>query len=50
MKKNIPSKKHRVCKFPKCKHILSIYNPEIYCYIHQKVMTAERIQTSKVLL
>lgn len=25
---------HRVCKYPKCKNILSIYNHEVYCNIH----------------
>lgn len=32
-------KKGRICKFPGCKHILSIYNPEVYCHIHQRTIT-----------
>ena len=28
-------KKHRICRFAGCKHLLSIYNPETYCYVHQ---------------
>lgn len=38
MKKVSPSKKNRVCKFPNCKHVLSIYNHEIYCYTHQRII------------
>jgi len=34
MKKIRTSYKGRVCKFPHCKHILSIYNHELYCRIH----------------
>ena len=29
-------KKKRICKFLHCKHILSIYNLGIYCYVHQR--------------
>jgi hypothetical protein len=29
-------KKGRVCKYGGCKHVLSIYNPEILCYVHQQ--------------
>jgi len=39
MKRVALIKKRRICKFPNCKHVLSIYNPEIYCYVHQR--TAE---------
>ncbi|MBU1929628.1 MAG: hypothetical protein ABH882_06285 [Candidatus Omnitrophota bacterium] len=28
------SYKGRRCKFPHCKHILSIYNHELFCHIH----------------
>ncbi|MEW6009018.1 MAG: hypothetical protein AB1629_05230 [Candidatus Omnitrophota bacterium] len=34
MKKISTSHKGRICKFPHCKHILSIYNHEAYCHIH----------------
>ncbi len=34
MKKTRTSHKGRVCKFPRCKNLLSIYNHEIYCHIH----------------
>ncbi len=36
MKEITSIKRKRVCKFLHCKHILSIYNPEIYCYAHQR--------------
>ncbi|MBF0494660.1 MAG: hypothetical protein HQL28_05975 [Candidatus Omnitrophica bacterium] len=25
---------HRQCKYPECKHILSIYNHDNYCHVH----------------
>ncbi|OPY58616.1 MAG: hypothetical protein A4E57_04826 [Syntrophorhabdaceae bacterium PtaU1.Bin034] len=34
MKKAKTSHKGRICKFPKCKNVLSIYNHETYCHIH----------------
>jgi len=34
MKKVRTSLKGRICKFPHCKHILSIYNHEAYCHVH----------------
>ncbi|MBI5144781.1 MAG: hypothetical protein HZA27_01185 [Candidatus Omnitrophica bacterium] len=34
MQKVKTSHKGRQCKFPHCKHILSIYNHEAYCHIH----------------
>ncbi|MFA5117019.1 MAG: hypothetical protein WC486_07065 [Candidatus Omnitrophota bacterium] len=34
MKKIRTSLKGRKCKFPHCKHILSIYNHEAYCHVH----------------
>jgi hypothetical protein len=30
------NKKRRICKFSGCGHILSIYNPETYCHVHQQ--------------
>jgi hypothetical protein len=27
---------HRVCKYPECESILSIYNHEDYCNVHMK--------------
>lgn len=34
IKKITTYKKGRKCKHPRCKHILSIYNTEIYCHVH----------------
>jgi hypothetical protein len=34
IKKVKTSSKGRKCKFPHCKHTLSIYNHEDYCHIH----------------
>jgi len=31
------SKKRRVCKFSGCEQILSVYNPETYCHVHQQL-------------
>lgn len=28
------SHKGRKCRYPHCKHILSIYNHEAYCHVH----------------
>jgi len=36
MKEVASIKKKRTCKFLHCKRTLSIYNPEIYCYMHQR--------------
>ena len=33
------SPRHRKCKYPLCKNILSIYNHEIYCYAHLKAIS-----------
>ena len=38
-------KKKRVCKFLHCKHILSIYNPGIYCYVHRREVDNEKSST-----
>ena len=35
-KKIKPNKKRRVCRFTGCRQILSIYNPETYCHVHQQ--------------
>jgi hypothetical protein len=35
VKKVKTSGKGRVCKYRNCKHILSIYNHELYCHVHQ---------------
>jgi hypothetical protein len=35
MKKVRTSAKGRVCKYRSCKNLLSIYNHELYCHIHQ---------------
>ncbi|MEI6631426.1 MAG: hypothetical protein WCL25_02295 [bacterium] len=34
MKKVKTSSKGRICRYPHCKHILSIYNHEDYCHVH----------------
>jgi hypothetical protein len=34
MKKVKTSQRGRKCKFPLCKHTLSIYNHQDYCHIH----------------
>ena len=36
MKEVTSIKRKRICKFLHCKRILSIYNPGIYCYAHQR--------------
>lgn len=36
MKEIVSIKRKRVCKFLHCKNILSIYNPGVYCYVHQR--------------
>jgi hypothetical protein len=30
------NKKRRICRFAGCKHLLSIYNPETFCHVHQQ--------------
>jgi len=47
MKKIKTSSKGRKCKFPHCKHILSIYNHESYCHVHLG-MTVGSIDKQKV--
>jgi hypothetical protein len=44
MKKIKTSHKGRICKFPHCKHILSIYNHETYCHIHLSLVGTEHKQ------
>jgi len=34
MKKVKTSQKGRKCRYPHCKHILSVYNHELYCHVH----------------
>jgi len=36
MKKIVTSRKNRVCKARECKHLLSIYNAQDICYVHQR--------------
>jgi len=38
-------KRKRICKFLRCKHVLSIYNPGAYCYVHQKKVDNEKSPT-----
>ena len=42
MKKIEAYKKNRVCKFPNCNRTLSIYNREIYCYVHQRATAGQK--------
>jgi len=35
-KKIRTNKKHRICRITGCKHILSIYNVENHCHVHQQ--------------
>ncbi|MFH1691687.1 MAG: hypothetical protein ABIC68_03835 [Candidatus Omnitrophota bacterium] len=45
MKKIKVSRKGRMCKFPHCRIILSIYNHSSYCNLHQDKM--EELSVSK---
>lgn len=40
------NKRRRVCRFSGCKHVLSVYNPESYCYVHQQVEMERQIFSS----
>ena len=49
MKKVKVSHKGRMCKFPHCRIILSIYNHDRYCYLHQdKIGTQAVLRTAKI--
>ena len=39
-KKIKTNRKHRVCRFVRCEQVLSIYNSEVYCHVHQQVVMA----------
>ena len=39
-KKIKTQKKRRVCKATGCKNILSVYNPDAHCYVHQQIAMA----------
>ncbi len=41
MKKVNTSLKGRVCKYRRCKNILSIYNHELYCHVHLDMIMRE---------
>jgi len=41
-KKLRTSPKGRTCAFPRCKHILSIYNHAPYCHIHREKKAAQK--------
>jgi hypothetical protein len=47
-KKLKTSAEGRICKFPHCKRILSIYNHEAYCHIHWNQVSHE--QKPKILI
>jgi hypothetical protein len=36
-------KKHRTCRFAGCKQILSIYNSETHCYVHQRATLSKEL-------
>ncbi|MHC4425691.1 MAG: hypothetical protein ACYSYV_06295 [Planctomycetota bacterium] len=36
----------RKCAFPRCKHLLSIYNHDAYCHIHRDQASQERMRKS----
>jgi len=38
MKKVNSIERQRICKSPACDRILSIYNPDIYCYVCQRAL------------
>jgi hypothetical protein len=41
IKKVRTSLKGRKCKYPHCKHLLSIYNHEAYCHVHLEQLASE---------
>jgi len=46
IKKLKTSANDRECMFPGCKHILSIYNHEIYCHVHRdKMADKQKLKT-----
>lgn len=49
MKKIKVSHKGRVCRFPRCRIVLSIYNHECYCYLHQNKIDAQAVLKSAKL-
>lgn len=49
MKKIKVSRKGRMCKFPHCRIILSIYNHDCFCNLHQDKMDMQAVlKTAKV--
>ena len=52
MKKVKTSAKGRVCRYRKCHNILSIYNHELYCHVHQLLAlqgsTAKSLRQKKI--
>jgi hypothetical protein len=49
-KKIKPNRRRRVCKFSGCTHILSIYNPENHCYVHQQLVMARESSSSMAFI
>ncbi len=47
-KKIKPNRRNRICKFTGCKHILSIYNPDTHCYVHQQLAITRQGSTVSV--
>jgi len=37
------SESGRTCAFPRCTHVLSIYNHETYCHIHRNQIAEARM-------
>jgi hypothetical protein len=46
MKKITTLKKNRICKFSKCTNMLSIYNNNTFCYVHQRTMNDLAVKTN----
>ena len=42
------NKRRRVCRFSGCRQILSIYNPETHCYVHQQLAMSKELSSASV--
>jgi hypothetical protein len=42
-------KKRRVCRHRGCEQVLSIYNPDSYCYAHQQLSMAQSLPPQPLL-
>ena len=43
------NKRRRICKFSGCRHILSMYNLETYCYVHQQLVAARQASSMEFI-